>query len=207
VTDDRNQPVPAPDPTTPDPTDAPVPAEVAPAAAGSASRVPAQGRSSRPAGVLAQILGHDDEDDDRPLPDLPPLPADPRWRIEHLPMIFAIGIALALCATSAGFLIGGPAVGLGLGAGVLLVAVGYSVSTLAIGWADTLRPALVLPVGLTVYVIKYILIALILISAGASGWDGAKPMAFGIAIGAVVMTAAQAVWIARRANRRAAESA
>jgi hypothetical protein len=168
---------------------------------GRPARVPGQGR---PAGVLAQILGRDDEDDDRPLPDLPPLPADPRWRIEHLPMISAIGVALALCATSAGFLFGGAAIGLGLGAGVLLVAIGYSLSTLAIGWADTLRPALVLPVGMTVYMVKYILIALILIAAGASGWAGAKPMAFGIAIGAVVMTAAQAFWIARRANRRAA---
>jgi hypothetical protein len=165
--------------------------------------VPAQ---KRPAGVIAQILGHDDEDDDRPLPDLPPLPDDPRWRIEHLPLITAIGVALALCVTSAGFFIGGAPTGLGLGAGVLLVAVGYSVSTLTIGWADTLRPALVLPVGLTVYVIKYALIALILIATGATGWAGAKPMAYGIAIGAVVMTAAQAWWLARRANRRLPET-
>lgn len=198
-----------PRPDTPDtaPATAPVPAPAtalepeSPATTGAAGpAVPAQ--PGRTVGVLGQILGHDDEDDDRPLPDLPPLPADPKWRIDHLPMITAIGIALSLCALSAGFLLGGPATGLGLGAGFLLVVIGYTISTLTIGWADVIRPALVLPVGLTVYVIKYALIVLILVAAGATGWAGARPMAYGIALGAVLMTAAQVWWIARRANRR-----
>ncbi len=197
MTDNHHQPV-------PDPPDAgAVPPGAVRPGADRVAGIPAQ---SRPAGVLAQILGRDDEDDDRPLPHFPPLPDNPRWRIEHLPMITAIGLALALCVVSAGFLSAGPATGLGLGAGVLLVTIGYTMSTLAIGWADTLRPALVLPVGLTVYMVKYVLIVLILIAAGAAGWAGARPMAFGIAIGAVVMTAAQVFWIARRANRRAADA-
>ena len=156
----------------------------------------------RPPGVLRQILGRDQDDEGRPLPDLPPLPEDPRWRIEHLPMITAIGLALSLCAGSAGFLIGGVAAGLGVAGGVFVVAVGFSLSTLAIAWADVIRPALVMPVGLTVYVIKYALIGLILLAAGQAGWVGARPMAYGIAIGAVAMTAVQVWWISRLANRR-----
>lgn len=190
-----------------------VPAEV-PATgvstAGVAAGVPAQGGSAegrsadrgRPVGVIGQILGHD-EDDDRPLPVFPPLPADPTWRIDHLPMITAIGVALTLFAGSAAFFAGGPAAGLGVAAGVFIVAVGFTISTLAIAWADVLRPALVMPVGLAVYVIKYALIALILVGAGATGWAGARPMAWGIAFGAVAMTGVQVWWISRRARRQA----
>ena len=31
-------------------------------------------------------------DDDAPLPDLPPLPADPRWRVAHLPFLTAVSV-------------------------------------------------------------------------------------------------------------------
>jgi len=60
-------------------------------------QVPEQPEPRR-AGVVKTILGRDDEDDDRPLPQLPPLPADPRWRIEHLPLVLAAGFAVVLCA-------------------------------------------------------------------------------------------------------------
>jgi hypothetical protein len=176
-----------------------------PGADRAAREVPAQPGSPedvRAPGVLKQILGRDQDDDDRPLPDLPPLPDDPTWRIEHLPMITAIGVALTLCAGSAAFLLAGVTAGLGVAAGVFIVAIGFSLSTLAIAWADAVRPALVMPVGLTVYVIKYALIVLILFSAGGSGWPGARAMAYGIAIGAVSMTAVQVWWVTRMANRR-----
>ncbi|GGK99237.1 hypothetical protein [Mangrovihabitans endophyticus] len=167
-----------------------------------ASRPPASPPpASRPPGVVRQILGRD-EDDDRPLPELPPLPDDPKWRIEHLGMISAVGVALSLCVASAGFLTGGPSAGLGAGAGVLLVAAGFTLSTLTIAWADVIRPALVMPVGLAVYVVKYALIALVLVSAGAAGWSGARPMAWGIAGGAVAMTGVQIWWLSRVASRR-----
>jgi hypothetical protein len=129
------------------------------------------------------------------------LPADPKWRIEHLPMITAIGVALALFAGSAGFLVGGPDTGLGAIAGVLVVTAGFTISTLAIAWADVIRPALIMPVGLSVYLIKYVSIALVLLGAGASGWAGARPMAYGIAFGAVAMTGVQVWWVSRLARR------
>jgi hypothetical protein len=150
--------------------------------------------------VLRQILGND-ADDDRPLPDLPALPADPRWRIEHLPMVTAAGVALVLCALSVGFLAGGRTAALGAGAGVLIVTISFSMSTLAVAWADVLRPALVLPVGLLAYVIKYMVIAFIMIAVGASGWAGGIPMAWGIVGGVVLLTAAQVWWVSRLARR------
>jgi hypothetical protein len=166
--------------------------------------VPAQARPAefvRPPGVLSTILGRDQDDDGRPLPDLPPLPADPKWRIEHLPMITAIGVALTLCGGSAGLVIGGPVTALAVALGIFVVVIGFTFSTLTIAWADVRRPQLVMPVGLTVYVIKYALIIGILLAAQLSEWQGTRAMAYGVAFGAVTMTAAQIWWISRLARR------
>jgi hypothetical protein len=166
------------------------------------SPIPEQGGPSRPPGVIRTILGKDDEDD-RPLPDLPPLPEDPRWRIEHLPFVLATGLALVLCAASLGFFLGGVAAALGAAAGALVVTIGVSLTTLVIAWADVIRPALVMPVGLAVYVIKYSLIVFLMIGVASSGWSGGRPMAWGIAGSAVVLTAVQVWWLARLARRNA----
>jgi hypothetical protein len=166
--------------------------------------IPAQAEPAvieRRPGVLRTILGHDQDDEDRPLPDLPPLPADPRWRIEHMPMVLAAGFALVFCAASVGFLLDGPTAALGAAAGVFIVTVGYSMSTLAVAWADAIRPALVMPIGLSAYVIKYLLIALIMMAVAGNGWAGGVPMAWGIAAGAVVLTAVQVWWVSRLARR------
>jgi hypothetical protein len=157
---------------------------------------------SRP-GVLRTILGKDDDDDDRPLPDLPPLPEDPRWRIEHLPFVLTVGFALVLCAASAGYFAGGLTAALGAATGMLVVTVGISLTTLAIAWADVIRPALVMPVGLAVYVIKLALIAALMVVVASNGWAGGLPMAWSMAAGAVLLTAVQVWWLLRLARRRA----
>jgi hypothetical protein len=152
--------------------------------------------------VLRTILGKDDEDDDRPLPDLPPLPEDPRWRIEHLPFVLTVGFALVLCAASAGYFAGGVTAALGAAIGMLVVTVGISLTTLAIAWADVIRPALVMPVGLAVYVIKFALIAALMVVVASNGWAGGLPMAWSMAAGAVLLTAVQVWWLLRLARHR-----
>lgn len=156
------------------------------------------------AGIVRTILGRDDEDDDRPLPDLPALPEDPRWRIEHLPLVTAVGMALVLGAFSIGFLAAGVPGALGAAGGVLVVSVGVTITTLAIAWADVIRPELVMPVGLGVYVVKYAAIVFLLFAVAGSGWRGAHALFWGVAVGAVLLTGVQAWWLARLANRRAA---
>jgi hypothetical protein len=155
------------------------------------------------AGIVRTVLGRD-EDDDHPLPDLPPLPADPRWRIEHLPFVTAVGTALVLCGASIGFLVGGPSAALGAAAGVLVVTVGVTLTTLVIAYADAVRPALVLPFGLTIYVIKYSLILFLMFAVASSHWAGAHAMSWGLGSGAVVITGVQAWWLARTARRNTA---
>jgi hypothetical protein len=156
------------------------------------------------AGVVRTILGRDDDDDDRPRPELPPLPEDPRWRIEHLPFVSAVGAALVLCALSVGFLLDGAPGAVGAAGGVLVVTVGVTLTTLAIAWADVIRPELVMPVGVGVYVVKYAAIVFLLSAVAGSDWSGARPMFWGVAVGAVLLTAVQAWWLTRLAARRAA---
>jgi hypothetical protein len=143
-----------------------------------------------------------DHDDDRPLPDLPPLPADPRWRIQHLPFVTAAGVALVLCAASAGYFASGATASLGAALGMAVVTVGVSLTTLTIAWADVIRPTLVMPVGLAVFVIKYALIVFLMLSIAASDWAGGRPMAWTIAGGSVALTAVQVWWLAKTARRR-----
>jgi hypothetical protein len=128
------------------------------------------------------------------------LPVDPGWRVRHLPMLTAISGALALCAASVGLLADGPNAALGAASGVLVVAVSFTVSTLVVAWADAVRPALIMPLGLLTYVIKYSLIVAIMIGVASSGWTGGRAMAWGIVVGAVLLTVAQVWWVSRLAR-------
>jgi hypothetical protein len=141
-------------------------------------------------------------DPEPPLPDLPPLPADPRWRVEHLPMLTATSMALLLCAASVGFFAGGVPVAIGAAAGVAIVTVSFTMSTLVIAWADTVRPALVLPLGLAVYVVKYTLLGVILAFTVQSDWPGKAAVGWGVVAGVIGWTAVQIWWVARTAARR-----
>ena len=130
----------------------------------------------------------DFDDDDRPLPDLPPLPADPRWRVEHLPFLTAFSVALMICAASVGFFAGGGPAAMGAAAGVAIVTVSFTMSTLVLAWADTVRPALLMPLGLLTYVTKYTLLGVILAFVISSEWPGRSAMGWGVVAGVLGWT-------------------
>lgn len=140
--------------------------------------------------------------DEGPRPDLPPLPADPRWRVEHLPLLTAASAALLLCAASAGFLAGGAPAALGAAAGVVIVTVSYTMSTLVIAWADTVRPELVMRLGLLAYVLKYSLLGVILAYLVSSDWPGRVALGWGIVAGVLCWTGVQIWWLTRLAPHR-----
>jgi hypothetical protein len=154
--------------------------------------VPAQPAPAQP--TPAQ---NDYDDDNRPLPDLPPLPEDPRWRVEHLPFLTAFSVALMICAASVGFFAGGADAAVGAAAGVGVVTVSFTMTTLVFAWADTVRPALVLPLGLLTYVVKYALLGVIMVFVISSEWPGRLAMGWGIVAGVLGWTAVQIWWVAR----------
>lgn len=138
-----------------------------------------------------------DQDDDRPLPDLPPLPADPRWRVAHLPFLSSVAFALMLCAASVGYFRGGAASAVGAAAGVLIVTISYTMSTLVVAWADTVRPALLMPLALMTYVLKYTILGLVLAYGISSDWTGKAALGWGIVAAVIIWTAVQAWWFTR----------
>ncbi|MEV4638749.1 hypothetical protein AB0J80_15495 [Actinoplanes sp. NPDC049548] len=133
---------------------------------------------------------------------LPPLPADPRWRVAHLPFLTAFSVALMMCAASVGYLVIGPPAAVGAAAGVALVTVSYTMSTLVLAWADTVRPALLMPLGLLTYVIKYSLLGVILAFVISSEWPGRVALGWGVITGVVGWTAVQIWWVARSSHRQ-----
>jgi hypothetical protein len=127
-------------------------------------------------------------------------PANPGWRVAHLPFLTAVSFALLLFAASAGFLSGGAAVALGAAAGVAIVTVSFTMTTLVIAWADTVRPALLMPLALVTYVLKYSVLGVVLAYGVSTSWTGKNALGWGIVAGVVVWTGVQAWWftVARR---------
>ena len=136
----------------------------------------------------------DFDEDERPLPDLAPLPADPRWRVAHLPFLSAVSGALLLCAASAGFLSGGSGPALGAATGVLIVTLSCTMSTLVIAWADTVRPALLMPLALLTYIVKYSILGVVLAYGVSTDWTGKSALGWGIVAAVIVWTGVQAWW-------------
>lgn len=120
-----------------------------------------------------------------------------RDRLRHLPLELAVCGVAGVLATVIGWLAGGGTAALGTAAGVALVLVSYLVSTLAIAWADSVNPRLVLPVGMAAYVTKFSLFGVVLVLLLNSGWAGLTPMAVGIVVGVVAWTGTQIFWTAR----------
>ncbi|WP_372443188.1 hypothetical protein [Actinoplanes teichomyceticus] len=133
---------------------------------------------------------------------MPPLPKDPRWKVEHLGFLTTVSFALLMCAASSGFLAGGADAALGAAGGVLIVTVSHTLTTLVVAWADTVRPALVMPLGMFTYVAKYSLLGIILAVGVSSEWPGKTALGLGVVAGVVVWTGVQAWWVTRRTLRK-----
>jgi hypothetical protein len=98
-----------------------------------------------------------------------------------------------------GAVLGGGIGAFGAGAGVALVLASYVASTLAIAWADSVAPKMVLGVGVGMYVLKFSLFGIMLVLLVMAGWPGRVAMAWGIIAGVIAWTASQIWWTTRRA--------
>lgn len=107
--------------------------------------------------------------------------------------LWASAAVLAL-ALPAGAVAAGGTGALAAAGGVLLVVGSYTVSGVAIAWADTVDPRLVLPVGLVTYVVKFSLLGVALLSLAGTGWGGVAPLATAAIVTVVVWVVAQVTW-------------
>jgi hypothetical protein len=115
-------------------------------------------------------------------------------RLRHLPAGLAASAVLLVVGVLVGWLTQGGAQAAGVAAGIGLVAASFSVSSVVIAWADAIRPALVLPVGLVTYAVKFTVIGLVMAAVSGTGWAGLPAMGVGIIVAALGWTIVQAVW-------------
>jgi len=123
-----------------------------------------------------------------------------RERVRYLGVALPASAVLMVVAAVAGAVAGGGAGALGAASGVAIAAASYTVTTLAVAWADSVNPRLVLPVGMGMYLTKFTLLGAMLIALGATGWAGKIPMAVGIIAGVVLWPATQIWWTVRHAH-------
>lgn len=109
-------------------------------------------------------------------------------RLGHIWLPLAATAVLAVVLAVIGQLIDGTAGLLGALLGVGLMAGGYLISNLALAWADSILPKLVMTVGLVTYAFKITLLGVVLLVVVDRDWAGVRMTAIG-------MICAMAIWI------------
>jgi hypothetical protein len=117
-----------------------------------------------------------------------------RKRLRHLPAGLLASGVLLVAGVVVGAALRGWAGAAGAAAGVVLVAASYVLSTLAVAWADSVNPRLIMPVGLGTYVLKVVLIGVAMAAIAGTGWAGLVPMGIAVMVAAVGWIVAQAWW-------------
>jgi hypothetical protein len=119
-------------------------------------------------------------------------------RLRQVPLALAVSGVVLVVAAAVGWLAQGAAGALGAAAGVALVAVSYLVSSAVVAWVDSVNPRLLLPVGLTTYVTKFVLLGVAMVAVVNTGWEGTTAMGLAIIPGVVGWTTANVWWALRR---------
>src|SRR4029079_17876614 len=125
----------------------------------------------------------------------PPIPV--RRRMPHLRAGLGASAVLLALGVLVGFLAQGGAGAAGAAAGVALVAGSYVISSVMLAWADSVNPRLVMPVGLSTYVVKFTVIGVVMAVIAQTDWAGLPAMGVAIIVAALGWTTVQAVWVWR----------
>lgn len=117
-----------------------------------------------------------------------------RQRLRHLVVPLLSSAVLLLLGTLVGWLVDGGVGAVGAAAGVALVTFSYALSSLAIAWADSVHPKLVMSVGLTTYVTKFLLFGVVMLAVVDADWAGIRTMAVAMIVATVGWVTAQVWW-------------
>jgi hypothetical protein len=77
-----------------------------------------------------------------------------------------------------------------------VVAAGYALSSVAVAWADSVAPKLVMTVGLTTYVFKFTLLGVVFFAVPGD-WAGLRTMAVAMIVSVLTWVGAQIWWTVR----------
>lgn len=119
-------------------------------------------------------------------------------RLGQLPVALGVSGVVLVVSVVAGWAAGAGVGALGAAAGVALVVASYLVSSVALAWADSISPRLVLPVGLATYVIKFMLLGVVMLAILSTGWAGTASMGVAIIAGIIGWMGANLWWALRR---------
>lgn len=117
-------------------------------------------------------------------------------RLRHLPVPLAVSAGLLLLAAAGGWLAAGTPGAVGGAVGVAVVAAGYALSSVAVAWADSVAPSLVMTVGLTTYVFKFTLLGVVFFAVPGD-WAGSRTMAVAMIVSVLTWVGAQIWWTVR----------
>lgn len=123
--------------------------------------------------------------------------SDRRWRLRHLPVLLAASAGLAVVAAVVGAVTGGATAAIGAAAGVGVTVLSYTLTTVVLARADQINPQLLLPLGVSLYVLKFSLLGVVLVAVASTGWPGLIPLCLGIVAGVAVWTAVHLWWLTR----------
>lgn len=120
-----------------------------------------------------------------------------RGRLTHLPVGLKVTAVLLVLGVIVGAAFDGMVGAAGAAAGVVLVAGSYVVSSFVIAWADSIAPALVMPVGLLTYVVKFAALGIGMYALADSGWDGLPALGVAVIAATLAWSTAHAWWLWR----------
>ncbi|MFV2083775.1 hypothetical protein [Micromonospora sp. LOL_021] len=120
-----------------------------------------------------------------------------RSRLRHLPVPSMVSAVLLLVLAGVGGWRDGVPGAVGGAVGVALVATSYVASSLALAWADSVHPRMVLSVGLLTYSLKFALLGAAVFAVAASDWPGRQMLAVAIVVATVGWITAQVWWTFR----------
>ena len=118
-------------------------------------------------------------------------------RLRHLPASLIAAAILLAVGMPVGWFVGGGAAALGVLSGVALVAVSYLTSSLVVAWVDLVHRAMLLPVVLLTYVLKFTVFGVVMWQVSNTGWSGLRPMGVTVIVATIVWTGAQMWWTLR----------
>ncbi|SCL13076.1 hypothetical protein [Micromonospora inyonensis] len=120
-----------------------------------------------------------------------------RQRLRHLVVPLLSSALLLVLATGAGWLVDGGVGAAGGAAGVALVTFSYTLSSMVLAWADSVHPKLVMSVGLTAYVTKFLFFGVGMFGVVDTGWGGIRMMAAAMIVATIGWVTAQVWWTFR----------